>query len=214
MKNSLTSNFGILGVLFFIITTIIAGFLYPNYSHISQFISESYAVDATHNYPIRFLGFIPSGFFIMLFCYFASKSFPKSGLKTLGFIGIGIGYGLGTIICSIFNCDAGCNPDFINPSFSQVIHNLTGMLTYLIVPISISFIGIASRKWQNISPLSNVSLFIAVFSFVFVVIFNLNLDSDYKGLLQRIIEGSILFWVFYTAIASKKYYQQNLIRNS
>lgn len=208
MNQSKAFTNGILGVLFFVLTTIVAGFLYPNYSHISQFISESYAVDAQYNQLLRFLGYIPSGLFFILFSYFASQSLPKSGLKTLGFLGIGIGYGLGTIICSIFNCDAGCNPDFINPSLSQIIHNLTGMLTYLIVPISILLIGIASRKWNHAIALSNVSFIIATISFIFMIIFNANLDSNYKGLLQRVIEGSILFWIVYTAIASKKSYQQ------
>jgi hypothetical protein len=206
MITSKTYITGILGVLFFVITTIIAGFLYPNYSHISQFISESYAVDASYANPLRFYGYIPSGIFFILFSYFASSKFPKSSLKTLSFLGIGIGYGLGTIICSIFNCDAGCNPEFINPSISQIIHNLTGMFTYLIVPFSILCFGITSRKWSNSFSLSNISFTVAVISFIFVLLLNIN--PNYKGLIQRIIEGSILFWIVYVSFHTKKSYQQ------
>jgi hypothetical protein len=196
--------FGLLGVILFVITTIIAGIVYPNYSHLSQFISESYAADATYADPLRFYGYIPSGSCFILFCYFSNAYFPKSTLKTLSLIGIGLGYGLGTIICGIFNCDAGCNPDFVNPSVSQIIHNLSGMLTYLIVPISILGFGIASRKWSNSALLTNISLIVAVLSFVFMVVLNQNLDSDYKGLIQRIIEGSILVWFFVCAIHISK----------
>jgi len=207
MKKS-AFNFGLLGVILFIITTIIAGIVYPNYNHVSQFISESYAADAQYANVLRFYGFIPSGICIILFSIFSHQSFPKSDLKTISLLGIGLGYGLGTIICGLFNCDAGCNPEFINPSVSQIIHNLSGMLTYFIVPISILCFGIASRKWHNSALLSNISILIAIFSFSFVILLNQNLDSNYKGLIQRIIEGSILLWIVYIAIASKKSYQQ------
>jgi len=200
--------FGLMGVILFVISTIIAGLVYPNYSHLSQFISESYAIDALYSNSLRFYGYIPSGICFILFSYFTNAYFPKSTLKTLSLIGIGLGYGLGTIICGIFNCDAGCNPDFVNPSVSQMIHNLSGMLTYLIVPISVVGFGIASRKWSNSQFLSNISLILGFLSFVFVVVLNKNLDSHYKGLIQRIIEGSILLWIVYIAIASKKSYQQ------
>jgi Protein of unknown function (DUF998) len=208
MNQSKSYIFGILGVFFFVFTTIIAGFLYPNYSHIAQFISESYATDATYNVPLRYYGFIPSGIFFILFSFYANKTLPKSGLKTLGFLGVGFGYGFGTIICSVFNCDAGCNPQFINPSVSQIIHNLAGMVTYLIVPISILFIGIATFKSKNNLSLSKISIITAIISFLLMIILNSNLDSIYKGLIQRIIESSILIWIIYTANASKKSYQQ------
>ncbi len=207
MKTSLSFWSGILGVAIFVLTTIIGGFLYPNYSHVSQFISESYATDAPKADLLRYFGYIPSGIMFILFSLFSIKALPKSSLKTIGFIGIGFGYGFGTIICSIFNCDAGCNPKLINPSLSQFIHNLMGFVTYTIVPFSILLIGIASKKWNNSIRLSNISYLIFTISFLFVIILNLNLDSPYKGLIQRIIEGSILFWIVYCGY----FIQKNLI---
>jgi hypothetical protein len=200
---------GILGVLLFVFTTVIAGFLYPTYNHFSQFISELYAVDAPNADLIRFFAYLPSGVFFILFALLAQNGTPKSRLKSIGFVGIAIGYGFGTIICAIYNCDAGCNPQFINPSVSQVIHNLMGMITYLIVPISIVFIAIASRKWTNSAQFTVISYLIFAISITFVVVLNLNLDSAYKGLIQRIIEGSILFWIAYGSFYfSNKSFQQ------
>lgn len=209
MKTSLLFWTGILSVAFFVLTTIIGGFLYPNYSHISQFISESYAVDAPKADLLRYFGYIPSGILFILFSLFSIKKLPESGLKTIGFIGVGFGYGFGTIICSIFNCDAGCNPKFINPSLSQFIHNSMGFVTYMIVPFSILLIGIASRKWKNGARLSNISYLVFIISFLFVMILNANLDSPYKGLIQRIIEGSILFWIIYSSYSYKKILSTN-----
>ena len=200
---------GILSVFLFVFTTIIAGFFHPSYNHFSQFISELYAIDAPNADLIRFFGYLPSGILFVIFAALAQKTTPKSRLKSMGFLGIIVGYGFGTIICAIYNCDVGCNPKFINPSLSQIIHNLTGMITYLIVPFSILLITIASIKWKNSLQYTLISFLIFAISFTFVAVLNLNLDSPYKGLIQRIIEGSILFWIGYTAFYfSNKSFQQ------
>lgn len=195
MKKTITFSLGIVGVLFFVLTTIIGGFLNPNYSHTQQFISELYAQNATNADALRFFGYLPSGILIFLFALLALKNTPKSSLNTLGFLGIGIGYGLGTVICSIFNCDTGCNPEFINPSLSQIIHNLSGFLTYCIVPFAILFIGIASNKWNNAKILTYISFALFIVSLSFVGMLNTNLQSPYKGIIQRVIEVSILVWI-------------------
>lgn len=198
---------GITGASIFILTTIIAGLLNVNYNSISQFISELYAVEAPNADFLRFVCYVPSGILLFLFSIFAIRENNKSTVTTLGFIGVGIGYGLGTVVCSFFNCDAGCNPNFINPSLSQIIHNLTGFLTYLIVPFSILLVAIGSKKWRNSSTYTNLSFLLAIVSFAFFMILNANLDSPYKGLIQRIIEGSILLWIIMTSIHTLK--QQN-----
>ncbi len=186
---------GIIAVSLFVFTTIIGGFLYPNYNHISQFISELYAVDAPNADTLRYYGYIPSGALFFLFAVFAIMETPKSFLRAVGFLGVGFGYGIGTIVCGIFTCDAGCNPEFINPTLSQMIHNLMGFVTYFIVPVSIFIIAIVSRKWKNGIAFSNLSFILALLSFIFVGLLNADLQSPYKGLIQRIIEGSILVWI-------------------
>ncbi|MFN3754359.1 DUF998 domain-containing protein [Flavobacterium sp.] len=201
---------GIISTLLFISTTIIAGLFYPGYSHTSQFISELYAVDAPNADVIRYYFYLPSGVLFFLFALSSNASAPKSSLKTLGLFGIGFGYGIGTIVCSIFNCDIGCNPKFVNPSLSQIIHNLMGMLTYLVVPFSILAIAIASKKWNNANNFTTLSYLIAGVSFAFVLVLNVSLESSFKGLIQRIIEGSILIWVVFCSFQINK----NLINNS
>lgn len=200
---------GIPGVSLFIATTIIGGFLHPDYNHVSQFISELYATDAPNADKLRYIGYIPSGFLFMLFAFFAIKETPKSLTAASGFIGLGLGYGLGTVICGFFTCDAGCNPNFINPTLSQIIHNLIGFLTYLVVPISLFLIAIASRKWKNGVAFSNVGLVLSFISFCFVGVLNADLTSPYKGLIQRIIEASILLWIAICAFYISKNHSRN-----
>jgi len=46
--------FGLLGVLFFISATILGGWQFPSYSHISQLISESYAIGTLYGHQLRY----------------------------------------------------------------------------------------------------------------------------------------------------------------
>ncbi|MES2747803.1 MAG: DUF998 domain-containing protein [Bacteroidota bacterium] len=207
MKRQILFWSGILGVILFTLTTVIGGILNPNYHFISQFISELYAVDAPNADLLRFYGYLPSGVFFILFAVFLHAVLPKSAGTTLGCILFGFGYGFGTIVCSIFNCDVGCNPFFVNPSLSQFIHNAMGMLTYLLTPIGLLCIGISVRKKLFYS---NFSIVIAVLSFLFVLVLNVAIQTPYKGIIQRVIEGSFLIWIAYSAF----YLSKNLINKS
>ena len=194
-NNNISFAFGILGVLFFIVSTILAGLQVAGYSHIAQLISESYAIDTPYGLQLRMFGFLPSGFFIAAFSFLAVRILPKSKLTTFGLLGIGIFYGIATVIVSIFPCDKGCNKELIDPSLSQLVHNLSGMLTYLIVPVCLILIGIAARNFKNGNRLSFLSFICGGVSILFVGILSSNMDSAFAGLLQRIIEGAILSWI-------------------
>ncbi|MEO6684103.1 MAG: DUF998 domain-containing protein [Ginsengibacter sp.] len=198
MKNIIgvrASWFGLLGVIFFVSSTILGGLQFSNYSHLSQLISESYAIGTPYGVQLRFFGFIPSGIFITAFAFLAIKNLPKSKITQIGFLGIGIFYGIGTIVVSLFPCDKGCNKELIDPSLSQLIHNLTGLLTYIIVPISLIIISASARKWPNSKCVSYLSFICGLTAVLFVSILSADLQSKFAGLFQRIIEGSILTFI-------------------
>lgn len=210
MKKNALFGLGILGVLCFVISTIMAGRQIPDYSHISQLISESYAIDTPFGPYFRFFGFLPSGIFISIFSFLATGKLPNGLATKIGFWGLGIFYGLGTVVVSIFPCDHGCNPELIDPSLSQVIHNLMGFLTYLIVPISVLLLGIAAQKWPNAKYLSYAGLVCGLVAFVFVGILSADLHGKFAGLYQRIIEGSILVWISLCAFYFKSSLHESL----
>ena len=138
---------------------------------------------------------MPSGIFITAFAFFAIKSLPKSKLTQIGYLGVGIFYGIGTILVSFFPCDKGCNNEMIDPSISQLIHNLSGMLTYMIVPICLIIIGVAAIKWKAAKFVTFSGIVFGLIAMLFVGILSVNLQSNYVGLYQRIIEGSILLFI-------------------
>ncbi|QCK16546.1 DUF998 domain-containing protein [Mangrovivirga cuniculi] len=203
MNKNLVFASGILGAAFFIFSAFIGGFSIEDYSHISQYISESYAYGTPYGKYLRYFGYIPSGFFLTIFAFSAPAYFKKSGLARIGFWGIGIFYGIATIITSIFPCDEGCNKEMIDPSISQIIHNATGAFTYIFVPISLLLIGFGLRNDRRTLFLSYLSIGAGLFSILFVLILMSDPASNHIGLLQRIIEASILFWIVMCSIYIK-----------
>lgn len=186
---------GLSGSVLFIITTIFGGFLHPGYNHMTQFISELYAQGAPGADMLKYAGYIPSGVFIIFFAIYAIKELPRSPLTTGGFLIIGIFYGAGTVLAAFFPCDEGCNPQYIDPSLSQLLHNLIGFLTYITVPFALLVLGISASRWGNAEKLSYLAYFCGLLSVSFVYLLFSGDSAPYTGLFQRIIELSILTWI-------------------
>ncbi len=205
MSNKLLFLIGILGVSLFGVASFLGGFQFENYDPMSQYISETMAVGTPYGKALRFFGYIPSGVLLTIFAFGAIKKFPKSNLTRMGFWGIGLFYGIATIVVGIFPCDKGCNKALIDPSISQIIHNLTGMLTYLFVPISILIIGIGLRNSKHYLRLSNMGILCGLICMVFIGVLMSNPTSPYVGLFQRIIEGLFILWIIACAIYIKSH---------
>jgi Protein of unknown function (DUF998) len=200
MKRSSNLPFlGFIGVALFIVTTLLAGLQTENYSHLSHLISESYAIGTPYGVWLRYFGFIPSGICLFLFSILAIQQLPKSANATIALAGIGIFYGLGTVVVSIFPCSEGCETAVADPVLSQMIHNLSGMLTYLIVPVCLIVLGNAARTWPNDRNVATTGIICGVTAIIFVALLTINIQSPYAGLYQRIVEGSILLFILITA---------------
>lgn len=197
MKKQIVFWSGVLGAFLFILASILGGLQIEGYSFISQFISESYASGVPNSDYLRTL-FVASGILLAVFGFTSASTIKDSkGLK-FGFFLFAIIYGLGTVSTGFFPCDFGC-PAEGDISLSQFIHNTSGFFVYALVPFCLIGIGITSKKHNDTSRLSKVSLICGVLSLVFVILLFGNPTGPYIGLIQRIIEGSILYWVVLTA---------------
>jgi hypothetical protein len=214
MSNKFTFFVGILGVSLFVVSSIVGGILIENYSLTSQYISETYAIDTQYGEILRIFGYIPSGILLTIFCFLGLKYFQPSQLTKIGFYGLGIFYGLATVIVGIFPCDSGCNKDSIDPSISQVIHNLTGLSTYIFVPISIIIIGFGLKSLQNYNRLSTQAITFGILSILFIFLLISGMNPEYIGLYQRIIETLFIIWIVTCAITIKNINQQVITKHS
>ena len=137
---------GMLGVSLLLTSFILGGLLIENYDILSQFISESYAIDTEYGLLLRIFGYIPSGILIALFCFLSVHYFQPNAMVKIGFYGIGIFYGIGSSVTGIFPCDSGCNKELIDPSLSQLIHNFAALSMYLLAPFFLILIGFGLKK--------------------------------------------------------------------
>jgi hypothetical protein len=201
---TMASKFGIAGVVLFISTTIIGGMLIPGYSHVSQLISESYAVDLPYSPFLRFAGYLPAGICMTFFSFLALKKLPASTFSSIGFAGMGIFYGMGTIVVSLFPCDKGCPDELTHASIAQVIHTTTGLLTYFIVPLCLFLLGVAARTWPKGKWMVIAGFFSGLITVIFIGKLSGELHSSYAGLYQRIIEGTILGWIVLCSLYLKR----------
>ncbi|PZO29264.1 MAG: hypothetical protein DCF13_06475 [Flavobacteriaceae bacterium] len=204
MNRTVLFRIGLLGVILFIISSTIGGLYIENYNPLSQFISETYAIDTQYGKYLRFLGYIPSGLLLTVFAFTSIKLFPKSRLIKIGFMGIGLFYGIATIIVGFFPCDKGCNKEFLDPTLSQLIHNLTGFLTYVFVPISIFLIAIGLRQVKSTSSLVTIGMGCGTISLLFSFILFSAPTSSLAGLYQRIVELAFITWIVACAYYIKK----------
>jgi len=120
----------------------------------------------------------------------------------LGFI---ILYGIGTIICCIFYCNSRYNPHNVNPSISQIIHNITGGLFYLFLPFLYFSIFLASKKWPINKTFSYITFLLTFFSLILIIILFQDFKSINKGLYQRLIEATLLIWILYFSFSLNNY---------
>ncbi|WP_190809275.1 DUF998 domain-containing protein [Flagellimonas sp. S3867] len=215
MSNKLLFLIGILGVTLFGMASFLGGFQFDDYDPISQYISETMAVDTPYGKKLRFFGYIPGGILLAIFSFVGLQKFPKSNLTKIGFLGLGIFYGIATIVVGIFPCDQGCNKELVDPSISQIIHNLTGMLTYIFVPVSIIIIGLGLLKSKNYRGLSKIGIICGLISIVFIGLLMSDPLSNYAGLFQRITEGIFIIWIITCSIFIKKgaLLEKNTYRN-
>ncbi len=194
---------GLLGAVIFVFAAVYGTFGLEGYSQWSQFISESYATGMPNAVFLQY-AYVISGVFLALFGFLASMALAKSKPLKTAFVMFAIFYGLGTMITGYFPCDIGCVTAEGNPSISQIVHQLTGTLTYMIVPFCIASIGFLFQKEKDHQKLAMFSLVAGGIAFSFVVLLFADGDGSLKGLYQRIIEVSILSWVCFVSFHNLK----------
>ena len=191
--------FPILSFIWFAGTIAIAGFYYPGYSHISQFISELGATGSPYGDLVNYLGFIPTELFILSFVFTCLLVMPKTkrNLTGLAFIAI---YGITLGIAALFPCDFECSP--VEPSFSHNIHMLSAFPGYLCGIIAV-FIFASKPTLLNQSKTFRTIGF-AVGILCIYAFLNLDPDSNIVGLYQRCLELLMYSWFIYFAYSVSK----------
>jgi hypothetical protein len=178
----------IIGASLLVLMTVAGAAAWPGYSHVSQYISELGATGAPHGRLVSLGGFLPVGVLLTTFAVLAALIPPRGVLKTLGSIGLFL-FALGYLGAAVFPCDFGCRPE--TPSGSQMLHMAFGLAGYILAPLTLAVLAIASRKWpgaKGLFPLGLVCAVVAGIAFF-------SMADPFAGLFQRVLEGSVLLWI-------------------
>ena len=181
---SAAASLGIVALL-----ALLAGAAVPNYSHLSQFISELGARDAPYEWPVRIFGFLPAGFLLLMFCFLAHSALPRSRRTSIALLGFAI-YAAGYLVAAAFPCDFGCRPR--HPSTSQIIHNIGGLAGYLIAPAFLFTLARQALAWPAARAVV-LSGYVAS-AMALIGLTMLDPSSPIAGLGQRLLEGAVLTW--------------------
>lgn len=176
----------------------LAGSFYPGYSHVDQAMSLLGAADAPtrtlspliNNYPLGAL-FVLFG--VALWASFGSPWARLSGLLI-------VLHGLGSFATGYFACDAGCALE--NPSRSQTLHNLAGLVMALSLLLASALWVWLGRRLLNSPGFSWFSLACTVLALGALPLMNVALQSGQGfGLYQRLNYGASLIWMAGLALA-------------
>jgi hypothetical membrane protein len=192
---------GILGPDLFISVILICASLRPNYSHVSQFVSELGATGTPNAGLMNYIGFIPSGLMIVSFGISLLILIPKSMTSRIGSVLVTI-FGVGMVVVGFFSCDIGCPRE---GSFENMIHDQISGPSFLSVIIGILLLGISFRKHTLLRNLWVYSVVTGLISFGFMAGLINSIESNYLiGLWQRMLLGTIFLWC---AIVAQKMFK-------
>ncbi len=171
-------------------TVLIGGINYPNYNHISQFISELGANGAPNNIIVNYLGLVITEVFLIIYftillrCY-KLNNFSKIGIYLLLF------YCYFLVVAAVFPIEYEFSTETY--SISQKIHTVAGGLAYLMGIVGIIFISFGYDRMNYQKKLLPYGVALGLVSLLCFVL--LNIENGLQGLFQRILEISVYLWL-------------------
>ncbi|HWV09922.1 MAG TPA: DUF998 domain-containing protein, partial [Pseudomonas sp.] len=129
----------------------------------------------------------------VLFALGVARRFRASRLALFS-VGLILLHGLGSLGTGYFPCDQGCAP--AQPSFSQQMHNLAGLLMFLSLTLASLLWGFLGKRLLASAGFGLFSIACAVLAMATVVLMAQAVESGQLfGLYQRINYGISVAWV-------------------
>ena len=192
---------GILAAILPLIVLSISGYIQPDYSHIENLISELNQRGLPHSLQIGYFGFLPIGLVTVLFIWRLKSDIVHSKRSIVGLLFLALS-GVDWVVTVLAPCDQGC-PKSGDISLSQKIHNLSGFLTLVLVPVGVYLLIKPLRDSGFGKAVTVMSVITLVNIVVTFPIFIFNIFPSAPGLIQRIDLGVFLV---YLSILSIKIY--------
>ena len=166
---------------------------YPGYSHLDQAMSQLGAQGSPTQGFSAWLNNLPLGVFFVLFAVAVMRQVRGSRLALFSAWLILI-HGLASFATGYFACDHGCAP--AQPSFSQQMHNLAGLVMFLSLTLASLIWAFVSKRLLGSRGFGLFSIVCTLLAVVTVVLMAQAVAAGHSfGLYQRINYGISVFWV-------------------
>jgi hypothetical membrane protein len=172
---------------------VFCGSLRPEYSHLTQYISELGERGSSTEWTMRYLGFVPTGLMHIAFAAFLYAAFRGSRLAAIAAMLLAIN-GFARIGAGLFPCEPGCAGP--NRLLSQQLHSLSASIGFFAFIGASVLWGIVLRRYPGLRGLSPYSLAAGILGFVFLVLMVWSEPQRAgTGLYERLSSGSLSLWV-------------------
>jgi hypothetical protein len=192
---------GILASILPLIVLPISGYIQPDYSHIENLISELNERGLPYSLQIGYFGFLPIGLVTLFFIWRLKCDIIHSKRSIVGLLFIALS-GVDWVVTVFAPCDQGC-PTSGDISLSQEIHNLSGFLTLVLVPIGVYLLINPLRESGFGKAVTVMSVITVVNIVVTFAILIFEIFPAAPGLIQRIDLG--VFLVYLSILSIKLY---------
>lgn len=183
---------GVAGSALFTVVVIICGALRPDYSHVTQYISELGARGTSHAALMNFAGFVPTGLLLASFGVSLAFLLPRRSASVLAAACITI-FGLGITFAGIYSCDPGCPHQ--GESWEATLHDRVSAVTFLFGIAGSALLAYLFRgltTWRALWLYSAISSAVA---FGFLIASAVSVESRALiGLWQRLFIGTLFLW--------------------
>ena len=119
---------GVAGPALFASVVVLCAALRPEYSHITQVMSELGETDGLHASLMNAAGFVPSGLLFMAFGGSLALLVPRTRISAVGALLVVL-FGAGIAAAGVFSCDSGCPRQGI--SREATLHIIVSVIAFL-----------------------------------------------------------------------------------
>ena len=189
---------GILAPILWVLTIILCGSQQPEYSHLTQYISELGERGGSTEFIMRYAAFVPTGLMHMAFAAFLYAAFKGSRRASFAAILIAIN-GVARIGMGMFPCEVGCAiPRLL---LSQKLHSLSaGVAFFALIGASVLW-GSLFRRYQHLRGLSKYSIGSGCLGLIFLALMSWSAEQrGVTGLYERLSSGLLSLWVLVFAV--------------
>lgn len=183
---------GIAGPAAFAVVVLICATLRPDYSHVTNMVSELGATGTPYAALMNDAGFVPAGLMLAAFGVALAGILPRQHLVVAAAVLVTL-FGVGVAASGILSCDPGCPRS--GGSLENLLHDRIAPLTFLCLIAGTAILGLRFRRLPAWRHLALYSLLSSGLALVFLAALASSLESrTLTGLWQRLMLTVLFLW--------------------